>query len=166
VSAIAGLLLRNAPATLAGASVAALATALGSQYLGGLPPCELCHWQRVPYVAVVALGGAALLSARWARVLVGLIALVLLAGGALAFYHVGVEQGWFEPPAACSADFGAAKTVEELRRMVEAAPIARCTDVAWSLFGISLAGYNLIASLALAAFGFVAVARGGRMASA
>lgn len=166
MSAILNLLLRNAPASLGAASLAALATALGSQYLGGLPPCELCHWQRAPYAAVVALGGAALLRPLWARPLVGLGAFVLLAGGGLAFYHVGVEQGWFQPPGACSADFSAAKTVEDLRRMLEAAPITRCTDVAWSLFDISLAGYNLIASLALAAFGFVAAARMGRMVEA
>ena len=91
---------------------------------------------------------------------------MFVLGAGLAAYHVGVEQGWFAPPGACSADLGAAKTVEELRRRIEAAPLARCTDVAWSLFGISMAGYNLIASLALAAFALVAAARPGRMAKA
>jgi disulfide bond formation protein DsbB len=166
VSAALEPFLRNPSVALAGAGVVALATALGSQYLGGLPPCELCHWQRVPYAAVVVLGGAALIWPRAARALVGASALILLAGGALAFYHVGVEQGWFQPPGACSADFGAARTVEDLKRMLEAAPITRCTDVAWSLFGISLAGYNLIASALLAAFGSVAATRMRRTAQA
>ncbi len=155
--------LRNAAATVAVASLAALATALGSQYLGKLPPCELCHWQRAPYVAVAALAGAALLwRPHLARLAVALSAVAFAAGAVLALFHVGVEQGWFQPPGACSADFDAAKTVEDLKRMIEAAPITRCTDVAWTLFGLSIAAYNLLASAVLAAFSAVAAARMGR----
>jgi disulfide bond formation protein DsbB len=160
-------LYRNAAAIVAVASVVALMTALGSQYLGKLPPCELCHWQRAPYAAVVALAGAALL---WwpdrVRLAVALSAMAFMVGAGLALFHVGVEQGWFQPPGACSADFDAAKTVEDLKRMIEAAPITRCTDVAWSLFGLSIAAYNLIASAALSAFSVVAAARMGRTTDA
>jgi disulfide bond formation protein DsbB len=164
VSANFDRLARSAPALLLGGSAAILATALASQFWGGLPPCELCHWQRLPYVAAIALAGAALL--RPSRALVALCGAVFVVGAGLALYHVGVEQGWFAPPGACSADLGAAQTVEELRRRLEAAPLARCTDVAWSLFGVSMAGYNLIASAALAGFAFAAAGRRGRTAEA
>jgi len=165
VSAVVTFLFRNAAATVAVASLVALATALGSQYLGNLPPCELCHWQRAPYVAVVVLAGGAAL--RWpdrSRLAVGLSALAFAVGAGLAFYHLGVEQSWFQPPGACSADFDAAKTVEDLKRMLEAAPITRCTDVAWSLFGLSIAAYNLIASAALTVCSAAAAACMGRPA--
>jgi disulfide bond formation protein DsbB len=158
------LLFRNAAAVAALASLAALATALGSQFLGGLPPCELCHWQRVPYAAVVVVAGAAVLRRpAFSRAAVALSALLFLAGAALALYHVGVEQGWFQPPGACSANFGAAQSVEELKRLLEAAPITRCTDVAWSLFGLSIAGYNFIASAVLTVFSAIAAVRMGSL---
>jgi disulfide bond formation protein DsbB len=157
-------LAHRAPALILAASAAILATALASQFLGGLPPCELCHWQRLPYAVAIALAGAAML--RPSRALVALCAGAFAVGAGLALYHVGVERGWFAAPGACSADVGAAQTVEELRRRLEAAPLVRCTDVAWSLFGISMAGYNAIASAALAGYALAAAGRRARTAEA
>jgi disulfide bond formation protein DsbB len=133
---------------LALASAAILLGALALQYLGGVAPCHLCIWQRWPYVALIALG---LAGWRWQpRALLGVAALVLLGGAGLAAYHLGVEQGWWALPAGCVAGAGAA-SVEELRRMLTEAPPA-CDQVRFTLAGLSLAGWNLLASLGLAAF--------------
>lgn len=151
----------NAPLLMLIASVAILGTALASQHLGGLAPCALCHYQRWPYVAVIIASLAALVFPRGIaarRVLVGLCGIVFMAGASIAFYHVGVEQGWFQGPAACGGGATAATTVEELRRQLLAAPIVRCDEVAWSMFGISMAGYNVIASVLLAGFALFSAA--------
>jgi disulfide bond formation protein DsbB len=153
-------------ALLLGASAAALASAFASQYIGGLQPCILCLYQRVPYGAVMAISALGLgLSGATPpprRVIVGLavlcaVAFVINAG--IAAYHVGVEQHWWQGTEGCVGAGGAARTIEELRAQILAAPIVRCDEVPWSLFGVSLAGYNVLASLGLAAVGAIA-ARG------
>ena len=148
---------------LALVSAAILLGALALQYLGGLPPCHLCVWQRWPYVALIALG---LIGWRWRpRALLGLATLVLLVGAGLAAYHVGVEQGWWALPAGCVAGQGA-ESIEELRRMLAEAPPA-CDQVGFTLLGLTLAGWNLAASLLLAAFALAAaLGRGRRIGAA
>lgn len=156
---------RLAAGLVALASAAVLGTALASQFLGGLVPCDLCLYQRWPYVATIAAGlaGVALVRGRAARrALLALSGVAFVVGGAIAFYHVGVEQHWFAGPGACAGTVGEPESIEELRRRLLAAPIVRCDEVAWSLFGISMAGYNVIASAALAAASFAAAASGGR----
>src|SRR5207244_6093546 len=76
-----------------------------------------------------------------------LLAAVFAVGAALAFYHVGVEQHWFAGPAACSGAATAADTVEALKAQILRQQPVRCDEVAWSLGGISLAGWNLLASV-------------------
>ena len=85
------------------------------------------------------------------RVLLLLCAVAFAASAGIGIYHVGVEQGLFAGPTACSGTI-TGDSVEELRRALVAAPVVRCDQVAWSLFGISLAGYNVLASVALALF--------------
>lgn len=133
---------------IAAASALALLAALALQYLFGLPPCPLCVWQRWPYLLAVALtaGGLLLEVPRTALVLV---LLVLLAGVGLAAYHVGVEEGVFALPGTCAAA-GQARTVEELRRLLDEAP-PRCDEVSASFLGLSLAGWNLVLGLLLSA---------------
>lgn len=152
------------------ASVAALAVALGSQYWGGLQPCELCIWQRLPYgvVAAAALGGWLWFRSPAERMALSwLAAAAFAAGAAVALYHVGVEMRWLAAPTACSAPpaLGRAETVDELRRLLYDTPVVRCDVVAWSLLGVSMAGWNALASAALAAGCAAAglrLARGGR----
>ena len=156
---------KSAPAAILVLSALILGTALASQYVGGLAPCDLCIWQRWPYAAAIGLSLAALTvprrpAARSAAI--GLCGIVFAIGGAVAFYHLGVEEGWFQGPAGCSAASIDATTIEGLRRQLEATAIVRCDEVQWSLMGISLAGFNLIASTALAAGSFVLALRSWR----
>lgn len=161
-----GFCLRHAPALILAASIIVLGTALLSQYWGGLQPCKLCIWQRWPYVATIALSLVALLGLGGIgvrRALVALCGAVFAIGAGIAFYHAGVEQGWFAGPSSCSGDSTAgAQTVEDLRRMLMAQPVVRCDEIPWSLFGISMAGYNAIVSAALAVAGLYAASRMGR----
>ena len=145
---------------LALVSAAILLAALALQFLGGLAPCPLCIWQRWPYVALVALG---LIGWRWRpRALLGIATLVLLGAAGLAAYHVGIEQGWWALPGGCIAGV-TAESVEELKRLLAEAPPA-CDQVGFTFLGLTLAGWNLVASLALAAYATAAaldVARRG-----
>ncbi len=142
------------------ASAAILGTALLSQYVGGLDPCVLCLYQRIPYAATIALAVIGLVlstKSRTVGIVHGLAAVAFLVGAGIATYHVGVEQAWWAGTAECTgAAAGTAQSVDELRSQIMSAPAGRCDEVAWSLFGISMAGYNLLASLALTGFAVMA----------
>lgn len=131
-----------------------LAAAFAFQHLGGLDPCVLCIYQRWPWAAAAGLGGLAALFARRrrtaAQAALALAVLAMLTGAGIAAYHVGVEQHWWAGTAECGGVTGQAKTIEELKAQLLATPVTRCDEVAWSLFGISMAGWNLIVSAAAA----------------
>jgi disulfide bond formation protein DsbB len=136
------------------------ATILGAwffQYGLGLNPCPLCLEQRyayyfaVPLAVMAALGDQAGASRK-----VLLAALVVIAAGmlwntGLGIYHSGVEWRWWPGPQECSGsagDFGSASTLEERLQSVR---VVRCDEAAWRFLGLSLAGYNALISLVLAA---------------
>lgn len=145
-------LLARAPILLLLASGAILGTALASQHWGGLAPCELCYWQRWAHLAAMAPALLALFAhARARAVLLGVATLVLLASAGIAFFHAGVEQKWWAGLATCSAG-GGADSIEALKAQIMAAPVVRCDDIAFQFLGISMAGWNVVASLLLAGF--------------
>ncbi len=145
----------SVPWLATGASLAALCIAWLSQYGFGLAPCELCYWQRYGYWAAIALGVVAILQpARTARrqAALWLLALAFVATAGVALFHVGVEQKWWQGFASCTGQIAPGMSAEELQAAIENAPIVRCDEPAWTMFGISMAGYNLFYALALAAF--------------
>ncbi len=135
-------------------SLGALAAAFASEYWGGLAPCVLCIYQRYAYGAAIAVGLAAFALGRhlgWRRVTIALAGLVFLAGAGIAFFHVGVEQLWWRGTEACHAPgFDAGMSIAELRKQLLETAFVPCDEVRWSLFGVSIAGYNVLASLLLA----------------
>lgn len=141
-------MIRHLPLLAAAGSLALLLAALFFQYVWGLAPCALCIWQRWPHVLAVAAGAGALVSP-WAS-LFGLGA--TLWGAGIALYHSGIEQDWWDGPASCTAsnDIGSL-TVEELMAQIEAAPLIRCDEIAWNFLGLSMANWNGLATLGLAA---------------
>ena len=149
---------RGALALAALASATALAAAFIGQYGFELQPCVLCVYQRWPYVIVIALSVIALglhgrkLGRKLAAGALLVSALTLVTGTGIAAYHVGVEQHWWAGSAGCVGQGGTAQTLEALRAQIMATPVTRCDEVAFSLFGVSMAGYNFIASLVLAIF--------------
>ena len=136
-------------------SAAVVGGALLSEHVGGLRPCELCLYERWPWYATIALTLVVVLvgAKRGAGAVLALCGLILLAGAGLAFYHVGVEQHWFAGPSTCSGA-AAADSVEALKAQIMGTAPVRCDEIAWSLFGISMAGWNLIASLLAAGYAF------------
>ena len=135
-------------------ALALILGALGFQYLDNLPPCEMCHWQRWPHIAaaVVGLIGGMLLvtgvlAARTAPFVAALAILGVAVAGALGVYHAGVEWHWWLGPQACTTGFVFNGHLDLT------APVPHCDIPAWTLFGISLAGYNAIFSLGAAALG-------------
>ncbi len=133
-----------------GLPLALLLGALGSQYLGGLYPCEMCHWQRWPhYSAVLIAGGAFVVPGRAMRQSLVLIAALLIAlSGAIGVFHAGVEYHWWNGITACTSTIaGGATTSAERLAAIMNAPMIRCDVAQWRLADISLAGFNAILSL-------------------
>ncbi|MEO3428305.1 disulfide bond formation protein B [Pelagibius sp. CAU 1746] len=155
------LLLRNPrtlPALLAAACLGALGAAFASQYWGGLYPCVLCVYQRYAYG--IALGFAVLAflpagSAAGRRLALLGSGLAFLGGAAIAVFHVGVEQKWWQGTAECHAPaLPENATVEQLREILLNQPFAPCDKIPWEIFGISMAGFNVLAYVLLAALSF------------
>ncbi len=143
-------------------SAALLGGAFAFQYVGGLAPCELCHYQRMPYAAVIVIAGAGALLYRrlpWPVIAGGgVLCAGLFAGdAAIAAFHVGVEQGWWSGLERCSAATTPLDDMDSLRDAVFAAPAAFCDDIPWSLLGVSMAGWNGLAALFLTVLSFLAV---------
>lgn len=146
---------RTAMLLAAGGSAALMLAAFGFQYLGDMPPCKLCYWQRYGHVGAIAAGLAAIVAP---------LALVALAGAAAAgssavigAYHTGVERGWWEGPASCSSAGIEGLSTDELMAQIMSAPLVRCDEVPWQMLGLSMASWNAVAALALTALWLAAL---------
>ena len=142
------------PALIVAVSLGALATALASQHWGGLQPCVLCIYQRYAYLGAAAFGLLGLIAGPRSgarRAAVALAGLAFLTGAAIATFHVGVEQLWWRGTTGCHAPaFDPNASIADLRKQLLETDFVACDEVQWSLFGISMAGYNVLASLGLA----------------
>jgi disulfide bond formation protein DsbB len=145
---------------IAGFSAASLIGALVGQYGFDLKPCILCLIQRGPHAATVLLAlfaafappGKPGLKGDIPGILLALAGLSLLIGAGIAFFHTGVEQHWWSGLSACTGSVGDATDPAALRRQLLMEEIARCDQISWSLFGLSMAAYNFIASLCVGLF--------------
>lgn len=162
----------NRPAVTAALIIAAVGAAaiLGAyffQYVIGLAPCPLCLEQRIPYYVAIplALIVAAVAAGAAPRGVVAagliIVALAMLIGAGLGVYHAGIEWKWWPGPTECSGEFSAPKSAGDLLQQMQTTSVVRCDQAAWRFLGLSLAGYNVLISLALAA-----VALGGALAAA
>jgi disulfide bond formation protein DsbB len=136
------------------ASILVLGAVLLSQYWGGLDPCELCLSERWPWWGAITIAAIAwLIGGKLPLpIAAGLLTIVFLVSAGIAFYHVGVEQHWFAGPSACTASGPTANDIDALRAQLLGKQAVMCDEVQWSLFGISLAGWNLVGSLVMAVF--------------
>ncbi|TAJ41741.1 MAG: disulfide bond formation protein B [Reyranella sp.] len=134
-------------------SGALLGGALYFQYGMGLAPCEMCHWQRWPHMVAVATGLFAAASFAWPRLALvfALTAITaLLVTSAIGVFHVGVEYRWWEGPQTCSGNIPRGLSTEQLKKYLFGARMVRCDETVWSLWGLSMAGWNAFLSAALA----------------
>lgn len=128
-------------------SVSLLLGAFAFQYIGGLPPCKLCIWQRWPHAVAILIGVLALTLGN--RSLGYLGALAMLFGAGVALYHVGIEHKWWLGPATCTSAGSEGLTPEQLMEQIMVAPLVRCDEIAWEFLNISMAGWNGLISVAL-----------------
>ena len=152
---------RSAALALAlGVPAALLAGAYTSQWGFGLVPCEMCWWQRYPHFAAVAIAAMALLLRRQPAggLLVRLAALAILISGLIGAYHAGVEYHWWEGFTTCTTTQLGGNALDAILN----APLIRCDQAQWTLFGISLAGYNFLISTAAAVAIFALLRKGAR----
>lgn len=146
------------------ASLAMLATAHAFETFGGLAPCALCLRAREVYWVAAGLALAGMLvtrmqaGARWRWVFDAALAAVFAFGVGLAVYHSGVEWKWWPGPTACSGGGGSvsAGQMADLLGGAKIAPPA-CDKAAWVFLGLSMAGWNALASLGLAVLSLLAV---------
>ena len=129
----------------------ALGVALGSEYLGGLVPCALCLWERVPYRLAIALACLALLVP--SRILLALLALAVVVSAGLAAVHVGVEQGlWPSPLPECATRMTAVGSIADRLAAMPALPAKPCDEPSFLIAAVpvSMAAMNLLFALAFA----------------
>jgi len=140
-----------ASAIVFGAALLTVLVAHAFEEFGGYAPCPLCLQQRYAYYFGVGAAVVAFFAARgeafgFARLVLVLIAIGFLLNAALGIYHAGVEWKWWPGPETCAGGFdliwgegGVADT-----------PVVRCDEAPWRLFGLSFAGWNVVASAGLA----------------
>ncbi len=122
-----------------------MAGALVAQFVFGLPPCELCWWQRYPHIAAIGLAALALPLKKGSPglLLVVLAALAITTSGLIGAFHAGVEYGWWEGLTTCSSS----KLGSDPLATIMNAPLIRCDTAPWALMGISMAGFNFLISV-------------------
>lgn len=133
----------------ASGSAALMIAALAFQHIGGLPPCKLCIWQRWPHVIAIGLGVIGWFVPNRVLALAG--AMAAAATAAVGLYHTGVERGFWEGPASCSSAGTSGVSAQELLARIQSAPLVRCDEVPWELFGLSMASWNAVIALFLMA---------------
>jgi len=146
-------------------AAATLAGAWFIQLVLDIRPCPLCFEQRYAYYLAVPLGAlVAVAAARDAPrgvVLAGLalLALAALGNAGLGAYHAGVEWKFWPGPTECTGPVGNLGSAGNLLERLDTVKVIRCDEVQWTFLGLSLAGYNVLISLAMAAIAAWGIAR-------
>lgn len=139
--------------------VVGIATILGAyffEFVLGYRPCPLCLEQRIAYyisipLAAIVLLGVSVGSSPKVRMLAMLaIAAAMLWNAGLGVYHSGVEWRWWPGPQDCSGAVPNFSSGGSLIDQINSTRVIRCDEAAWRFLGLSLAGYNVLISLALA----------------
>ena len=129
----------------------AIISALIIQHWFGHEPCKLCLYERIPYFLSILLIIKILFIKRYEKITLLILSLVFISGATLAFYHFGIEQGFFRESSACiTGDLSKILSKEELLEELKQNSIS-CKDVSFRMLGLSLAAINTIFSVILSA---------------
>lgn len=131
----------------AAGSAALLAGAFIFQGLG-YAPCKMCYWQRYPHAVAVAVGALALLLKQKWLAWVGALAAATTSG--IGIFHSGVERDLWEGPTSCTGGSTAGLSTDQLLDQIMGAPLVRCDEIPWEMFGVTMANLNAIFSAILA----------------
>ena len=141
-------------------SFIALTSALIAEYFFNLAPCEMCLKQRHPYYALIVLIIFFYFFKKnntfWFLLLVEAC---ILYGLFYSIWHVGIEQGLLEGPASCSSTLLQSDSVEEIKKQITNKPIINCSDVIWSIGGLSAATLNALLLIFIFAFNTIFIIR-------
>ena len=128
---------------------ASLIAAFIIEYGLGHEPCKLCIYQRIPYIVSIFFIIELIFFKKNEKTTLLLLSLIFIISAILAFYHTGIEQGFFTESFVCeSASFSETLTKDELLEQLKQSPIS-CKDVSFTILGLSLASINVIFSLVL-----------------
>ena len=131
-----------------GFSIISLSTAYYIQYILGHEPCNLCLIERVPYLAATILVSLVFLINKFEKLIAGTVMLFFIFGALISFYHVGIEQGFFNESLVCDLDDNNENlSKENLLKQLESKQIISCKEVTFRFFGLSLATINTIISI-------------------
>ena len=131
-------------------SFLSLAIAYFIQYILGHEPCNLCLIERIPYLASLILISLIFIINKFEKVIAGIVLLFFIFGSIVSFYHVGIEQGFFNESFVC--DLGSSNvnmSKEDLLKQLQNKTPISCKDVTFRFFGLSLATINTIISILL-----------------
>ncbi|SHE41247.1 Disulfide bond formation protein DsbB [Ruegeria intermedia] len=132
----------------AAGSLGLLLGAWAFQYIGGMAPCKMCIWQRYPHGAAIVIGALAF-ALPGVRLLPLLGAAAAATTSGIGIYHAGAERGLWEGPSSCTSGSISGLSAEELMEQIMAAPLVRCDEIPWEMFGLSMAGWNALLSAGL-----------------
>ena len=121
------------------------------EYILGHAPCNLCLIERIPYVVTIILAFFVLIFKKYEKVILLIIGLFFIFGLIISFYHFGIVQGFFEESLVC--DLGSSiesSSAQELLKELEMKKVS-CKDITFRIFGLSLATFNTVISLAISA---------------
>jgi len=138
-------------------SASLLGGAYAFQYIGGVEPCDLCWTQRYIHMAILGLSAVGLLFKSPTCILryiyTGFTTIALYISSYAAGYHAGVEQKWWQGPTTCtSSGLNGGASMDDLFESMMSAKLVLCDEIAWDMFGISMAGYNFLFSFGTALF--------------
>ena len=131
-------------------SIISLSIAYFIQYVLGHKPCNLCLIERVPYISGVILISLIFIIRKYEKVIAGIIMLLFVFGAVISFYHVGIEQGFFDESLVC--DLGRSNenlSKEDLLKQLEINTVVSCKEVTFRFLGLSLATINTIISIVI-----------------
>ena len=135
-------------------SVFALIAAYFIQYILGHKPCNLCLIERLPYISSIILTLLSLILKKFEKIIFILLALIFISATIISFYHLGIEQGFFQESLVCNSDNEINNlNKEDLLKELQKKAIS-CKDVDFRLFGLSLATINTIISFILSVITF------------
>ena len=128
---------------------ASLIAAFVIEYGLGHEPCKLCIYQRIPYIVSIFFIIELIFFKKNEKTTLLLLSLIFIISAILAFYHLGIEQGFFTESFVCeSGSFSETLTKDQLLEQLKQSSIS-CKDVSFTILGLSLASINVIFSLVL-----------------
>ncbi len=132
-------------------NISILLSAYYIQYVLKVPPCPMCQYQRIPYYLAVVMLGVFFFNIMDFKKLISILIFLSFINIAISFYHIGIEQGFFNELTSCKDDLGANNTQELLKELTNKG-IVSCKEVSFRIFGFSLATLNFLVNIALILF--------------